>query len=154
MEIFPRCLYKINSRNKVVIYIPQKLIDQMIQHSFEENPNECCGILSGKNEIVSKLYKITNSAASPFRYLMDPKDMYKAMKDSEKYDLDFMVFYHSHTHTPAYPSDTDTRMALESGWVDFCYALVSLEDNNNPIVEFYIINSEGHINKEKVRILD
>jgi len=72
-----------------LITISKTLIDQMIQHSFDENPNECCGILSGKNGSVSKLYKIENAASSPFRYVMDPKDMYNAMKDSEDNDLDF-----------------------------------------------------------------
>ena len=95
--------------------------------------------------LYKKLYKIENAASSPFRYVMDPKDMYNAMKDSEDNDLDFMVFYHSHTHTPAFPSDTDTRMALESGWVDFCYALISIENHEEPVVEFYIIDSEGNI---------
>jgi|TARA_B110000263_G_scaffold245052_1_gene254026 proteasome lid subunit RPN8/RPN11 len=124
----------------------------MVQHSFEENPNECCGILSGKNDEIHKLYKIKNSAASPYRYLMDPEDIYKAMKDSDNYDLDFMIFYHSHTHTLAFPSDTDRRMALESGWVNFCYAVVSLEDENNPIVKFYIIDSEGNVENIEVMI--
>ena len=136
-----------------MITISKTLIDQMIQHSFDENPNECCGILSGKNDSVSKLYKIENAASSPFRYVMDPKDMYNAMKDSEDNDLDFMVFYHSHTHTPAFPSDTDTRMALESGWVDFCYALISIENHEQPVVEFYIIDSEGNIEQKKVDII-
>ena len=135
-----------------MITISKTLIDQMIQHSFDENPNECCGILSGKNGSVSKLYKIENAASSPFRYVMDPKDMYNAMKDSEDNDLDFMVFYHSHTHTPAFPSDTDTRMALESGWVDFCYALISIENHEQPVVEFYIIDSEGNIEQKKVLV--
>ena len=93
-----------------MITISKTLIDQMIKHSFDENPNECCGILSGKNGNVSKLYKIANSASSPFRYVMDPKDMYNAMKDSEDNELDFMVFYHSHTHTPILiPMAADNR---------------------------------------------
>lgn len=85
---------------------------------------------------------------------MDPKDMYNAMKDSEDNELDFMVFYHSHTHTPAFPSDTDTRMALESGWVDFCYALISIENHEEPVVEFYIIDSKGNIEHKKIDIID
>mgnify|MGYP006106437485 CR=1 FL=1 len=135
-----------------MISISRSIIDQIIQHSFDEDPNECCGILSGENSEISKLYKIKNSAASPYRYVMDPEDIYKAMKDSENHNLDFMVFYHSHTHTPAFPSDTDTRMAVESGWVDFCYALVSLENKMEPIVKFYIIDSEGKVENIEVNI--
>ena len=44
-------------------------------------------------------------------------------------------------------------MALESGWVDFCYALISIENHEEPVVEFYIIDSEGNIEQKKVDII-
>ena len=117
----------------------------MIKHARDDDPNECCGILAGTGEEISYVYKIRNSTPSPFRYVMDPQEMLNAMQDAEKKGLDFIAFYHSHTHSPAYPSDTDTRMAVESGWVDFRYALVSLEDKNKPIVKFFIIDSAGEV---------
>ena len=38
-----------------------------------------------------------------------------------------MAFHNSHAHCAAHPSQTDVRMAPESGWLDVCYVLVSLE---------------------------
>ena len=87
--------------------------DDMIAHSLQEDPNEVCGILAGKDEAVSRLYRITNTVSSPTRYLMDPQEFLNAHKDSENNGWEFLGFYHSHTHSPAYPSVTDVRMALE-----------------------------------------
>ena len=84
--------------------------DQMVAHSLEEDPNECCGILTGTDDVVSKVHRITNTARSPFRYLMDPQEQLNVMLESERSGHDILAFYHSHTHSPAYPSPTDVRV--------------------------------------------
>jgi proteasome lid subunit RPN8/RPN11 len=135
-----------------MIEISDEFVLEMIEHSRLENPNECCGILAGTGGKVTKLYRIQNSTPSPYRYVMDPNEQLKAMKDADERSLDLMAFYHSHTHSPAYPSDTDIRMATESGWVDFCYVLVSLEDSSKPDVRFFDISADGNVNEEEVKI--
>ncbi len=125
----------------------------MIEHSKSEDPNECCGILAGTNGNISKLYKIRNASPSPYRYVMDPQEMLTSIQDADENGIDLVAFYHSHTHSPAYPSETDTRMAVESGWVDFCYVLVSLEDEDKPVVRFYVIDSDGEVLEEETQIL-
>ena len=135
-----------------MIEISDEFVLEMVEHSRLENPNECCGILAGTEGKVTKLYRIQNSTPSPFRYVMDPNEQLKAMKDADERSLDLMAFYHSHTHSPAYPSDTDIRMATESGWVDFCYVLVSLEDSSKPDVRFFDISADGNVDEEEVKI--
>ena len=135
-----------------MIEISDEFVLEMVEHSRLENPNECCGILAGTEGKVTKLYRIQNSTPSPYRYVMDPNEQLKAMKDADERSLDLMAFYHSHTHSPAYPSDTDIRMATESGWVDFCYVLVSLEDSSKPDVRFFDISADGNVNEEELKI--
>ena len=135
-----------------MIEISDEFVLEMIEHSRLENPNECCGILAGTGGKVTKLYRIQNSTPSPYRYVMDPNEQLKAMKDADERSLNLMAFYHSHTHSPAYPSDTDVRMATESGWVDFCYVLVSLEDSSKPDVRFFDVSADGNVNEEEVKI--
>ena len=118
---------------------------EMIAHALEEDPNECCGVLSGKDGLVSHLYRITNIARSPYRYHMDPQEQLNAMQDSERNGWDILAFYHSHTHSRAYPSQTDVRMALESGWLDVYYVLVSLEVRSNPQIRAFHIGETGDI---------
>jgi len=133
--------------------IRQSHIEEMIDHAKEHDPNECCGILAGTGEDITHLYRVKNSTPSPFRYVMDPKEQLEVMKNAEEKGLELICFYHSHPHTPAFPSDTDIRMAVESGWVDFGYALVSLEEKGKPTVNFFMIDSEGAVIPEDYAVV-
>ncbi len=128
----------------------------MIAHALEEDPNECCGILSGPagDGAIARLYRVTNTAHSPYRYLMEPQEQLNAMLDSDRNGWDILAFYHSHTHSPAYPSPTDVRMAQESGWLgpDIRYILVSLEDKANPSVRTFNIGEDGEVTEAEFAV--
>ena len=136
-----------------MLRIEQRHASEMIAHAIEDDPNECCGILAGKDQAVSHLYRVTNTAHSPYRYLMDPQEQLNAMLDSERKGWDLLAFYHSHTHTQAYPSPTDVRMALQSGWIDVYYILVSLEDRDDPQIRAFHISDEGDIVEEEFEVV-
>ncbi|HEY8173716.1 MAG TPA: M67 family metallopeptidase [Dehalococcoidia bacterium] len=116
--------------------LPQSMIDEMIAHAREDAPNECCGIIAGKDGRATKLYRAINAEASPYRYSVDTKDLLRIHKAVDANDEDFLVIYHSHTHTEAYPSPTDVRLAA---WPDAYYVLVSLMDEQNPVVRAFHI---------------
>ena len=128
-----------------MLRIDGQYVSQMIAHAREDDPNECCGILAGADGTVSHIYRITNTAKSPYRYLMDPQEQLNAMLESDRNGWEILAFYHSHTHSPAYPSQTDVRMALESGWLDVDYVLVSLEDHDNPQIRAFHIMDDGEV---------
>ena len=132
--------------------VPQPLIDDMIAHARAEDPNECCGVIAGVDGTAGRGYRITNTAASPFRYLMDPQEFLNADKDVESRDMSLVAFYHSHTNSAPYPSDTDVRMALESGWLDPFYILVSLEDKEAPTLRAFRITESGEVEEDELRI--
>ena len=126
--------------------------EEIIIHSKQENPNECCGILSGTEEKAVKINRITNMAKSPFRYVMDPKEFLDADIESEKDGLKFVAFYHSHTHSPAYPSETDVRMALQSGYLSVHYLLLSLENVDHPVLRAFKIDESGSVEEDELKI--
>ncbi|MCH8206121.1 MAG: M67 family metallopeptidase [Chloroflexi bacterium] len=135
-----------------MLSIAKEFAEEMVAHAKREDPNECCGILAGKDGTVHHLYRITNTTLSPYRYLMDPQEFLNADKDSERNGWDFLAFYHSHTHGPAYPSPTDVRMALESGWLDLYYVLVSLEDKEEPDLRAFHIQESGQIVEDELEV--
>lgn len=141
-----------NQKGDQLLKISKKHIDEMIGHAFDENPYECCGILAGKSDVISGLYRITNTTRSPYRYVMDAQEFLNADKDAEDKGWEILAFYHSHTHSPAYPSQTDVRMALESGWLDVYYILVSLEEETNPQVRAFHIAESGDIIEEEFQL--
>ena len=102
---------------------------------------------------MSRLYRVTNTAHSPYRYLMDSQEQLNAMLDSENRGLELLAFYHSHTHSPAYPSATDVRMALQSGWLDVCYVLVSLENRKDPQIRAFRISEDGDVEEQQIQVI-
>ena len=135
-----------------MLSIGEQHADEMIAHALEENPNECCGILAGKDGVVRTLYRITNTEQSPRRYLMDPQEQLNAMLDSERNGWDMLAFYHSHTGGALVLSETDVRMALESGWLDACYVLVLLHDRDSPQIRGFRVEDSGRIVEKELRI--
>ena len=136
-----------------MLQIEQRHADEMVAHSVEESPDECCGILAGNDGRAKGLYRITNTARSPYTYLMDPQEFLDADLDSERKGHHFVAFYHSHTHSPAYPSETDVRMALQSGYLDVRYVLVSLENEERPQLRTFRIDEQGRVEEEELEIL-
>ena len=126
--------------------------DEMIAHALQEDPNECCGILAGEENVVRHSYRITNTTRSPYRYLMDPQEFLDADLDAERRGWEFLAFYHSHTHSPAYPSGTDVKMALQSGYLDIYYVLVTLENKASPQMRAFHIDESGTISEAELRI--
>lgn len=124
-------------------------VDEIIAHAREDDPNECCGIIAGDGGRATKLYRAANSEASPFRYNVDSKDLLRIYRDLESHGWDVLVIYHSHTHTEAYPSPTDVRLAA---WPDAHYVIASLMDAANPAVRAFRIQ-DGEISKEELQVV-
>lgn len=126
--------------------MPRSLADEMVAHLLEEQPNEGCGLVAGRQGTVSKVIRMSNAAGSPMRYALDPKEQFTAYRLIEDESLELSGVFHSHTHTEAYPSPTDVRLASE----DVPYIIVSLAREPADIRAFRIIkanwdDSEGEI---------
>ena len=127
--------------------IAQQFIDEMIAHAREDDPNECCGILIGENGKVIATRRVTNIVEEknkPFRYQMAPLEYASIDEECSANGWTLWGFYHSHTRSQAYPSKTDQNLAFWPGttdpiWPDSFYLLVSLENQDTPVVRAYSI---------------
>ena len=117
--------------------MPQSLLDEMIEHSKEDDPNECCGLIGGLEGEAITLHRMENTAHSPLRYEMDSKEQLRVYKQILEAGHEIVGIYHSHTRTAAYPSQTDINLA--SGWPDAVYFIVSLENPDEPYVRGFNI---------------
>jgi proteasome lid subunit RPN8/RPN11 len=68
--------------------LEKKYADDMVAHARTEAPNECCGILAGKDERVIKLYRTTNTEHSPYRYKIDPVQMLAIYEENSKEQME------------------------------------------------------------------
>jgi proteasome lid subunit RPN8/RPN11 len=129
-----------------MLTLPKAFIDEMIAHAREEAPNECCGIIAGRDGRAQELFRAKNSEASPYRYNVDPQDLFRIYRECDQNGWDFLAIYHSHTASEAYPSPTDVRLAF---WPEAFYVLVSLMRPDDPVIRAYRI-VDGRVNEEEL----
>lgn len=120
--------------------LARRFAEEMIDHARAEIPNECCGLLAGKDGIILQLYRCDSAEKSPFRYYVDPKDQIRIMRELDQKEWDLIGIYHSHTHTEAYPSKTDLELAF---YPEALYFIVSLQKADAPVIRaFQIVDGE------------
>jgi [CysO sulfur-carrier protein]-S-L-cysteine hydrolase len=126
----------------------------IVAHCYDGLPNEACGVLAGPIEgaseplgPVTEVYPCENADASARSYTVDSRQLLQAMRDAESRGEELVGVWHSHTHTDAYPSDTDVRQAFEPTWI---YVIVSLKQPE-PVLRAYRIR-DGKILEVDVEV--
>jgi proteasome lid subunit RPN8/RPN11 len=120
----------------------------MLDHARKEWPLECCGILSGKEKIVQKAFKLKNSEESPVRYSMSPQDQLKVYEEMEKESMEMVAIYHSHPQTIPFPSETDVKLAF---YPDVASIIISLKEEES-VVKAFRIGKEA-ISLEEIEVI-
>jgi proteasome lid subunit RPN8/RPN11 len=121
--------------------------EALIAHARDESPNECCGLLVGAGNRVQRIHRTANAEHSPVTYRVDPRDLLRIFQELDDAGLEMVGIYHSHTHSPAYPSPTDVGYAR--GYPEAAYVIVSLADPAAPVVRSFRI-TDGRIAEEEV----
>ncbi len=105
-------------------------------HARAEAPNECCGMLAGRDGVATRVHRARNTEASPFMYVMDPREQLAIMDDIDAAGDDLLAIYHSHTRSAAYPSRTDVELAFYPATP---YLIVSLQDAEHPQLRAFLL---------------
>jgi proteasome lid subunit RPN8/RPN11 len=121
----------------------------MLDYAKKEWPLECCGILSGKERIVQKDFKLKNTEVSPVRYVISPQDQWKVFEEIEKESMEMIAIYHSHPHTIPFPSETDVKLAF---YPDVSSIIISLKEEKNPMMKAFRIGREA-IYLEEIEVI-
>lgn len=114
----------------LLLQIPRRVYDEMIAHAQTEQPNECCGLLSGvldpENPIVRivRNHPLINALASPVRYEAEPGSLLAAFKEIRREGWEMIGVYHSHPTTPPVPSRTD--LASNGYGAEVAHFIISL----------------------------
>jgi len=126
--------------------LPKSFVDEMAAHAVQDSPNECCGIIAGKDGRAIKLYRAKNSEASPYRYNVDSSDLFRVDREIDANEWSYLAIYHSHTASEAYPSPTDIRLARYNP--NPFYIIVSLK-GQEPVVRAFRIE-DGVVTEDPI----
>jgi proteasome lid subunit RPN8/RPN11 len=121
---------------------------EITEQALREFPNECCGVIAGDADVPVKVYAMKNANASSDTYRFDAQEQFEVFDELDDRGWDIWAIYHSHTHSEAYPSETDIKLAF---YPDSRYLLLSLADREQPILRSFFIR-DGEVTEEEVTI--
>ena len=127
--------------------VDRATFDALVAHARSDFPYEVCGLLAVADGRIVRHWPIRNAERSLTYYAMDSRQLLAAMREIDDAEWGLAI-YHSHTHTEAYPSATDIRIAA---YPEAVYLIVSLQDPQQPVLRAFNI-VDGAVTERTVRI--
>ena len=119
-----------------------QVVADMVRHAREAAPDECCGMLLGRDDEIVEAVRARNIADSTTtRFVIDPKDHIEARRDGRARGLDVIGFYHSHPRSAAVPSEIDRA---EAAYPDALHVIVGLAVDPPEVRMFGFANGNFH----------
>jgi proteasome lid subunit RPN8/RPN11 len=130
----------------------RKVYGQLLEHARRQPHRECCGILAGRDGLITQAFPAKNVAADPVRnYEIAPKEIVRLMGQLRKRRLEFLGIYHSHPNwlDTNEPSPKDIALAYYS---EATYFIVTPQPYaTTPIRAFSI--RDGHAMELEIQVL-
>jgi [CysO sulfur-carrier protein]-S-L-cysteine hydrolase len=119
--------------------------DELVAHAREDAPDECCGLLWGREGVVEAVERAENKRHSPYGFELTFSALQKANElDDEGYEVGV---YHSHPRSAAEPSQTDINLAQYPHWR---WLIVSLAEEE-PQIRAWLI-ADGRVTEEQIEV--
>lgn len=110
---------------------------------------ECCGLLAGRDEIITHIFPAENAHSQPATaYEIAPQELFRAMKQFREEKLQLLGIYHSHPRGENFPSSSDVERAF---YPDTPYFILSpLPDAPQPVRAFLI--RDGSVTELRIEV--
>ena len=99
------------------LVLPAAAAEAIRAHAAFSLPDECCGLLAGRDGAVRFVYPLTNSKPSPTSFTIDPTEHFRSWRHATANGWDLIGAFHSHPDGPGRPSRTDLALANEPEWI-------------------------------------
>lgn len=132
------------------VKIREGVIVGLLSHCLQTPGQECCGLLAGRDGVVTHVFPAVNVAPDLAKgYEIAPKEIVAMMREFRERKLEFLGIYHSHPNGKNEPSARDIELAYYS---EAIYFIVSpLHDASKPVRAFSIRN--GRVTELDVEVL-
>lgn len=124
-----------------VIRVRREILEELLAQARADPQHECCGLLSGRDGVVTRIHPAPNALASATEYEIAPEDLFAAMRAIRADGFELMGIYHSHPTGENRPSARDIDRAYYPHAAYF--VLSPLERAPRPIRVFSIC--EGRV---------
>ncbi len=129
--------------------IARGLLDEIVAHAVRDAPDECCGVIAGRDGGATAVHATENVVASPFRFEIDGLELMRLIDGIEAAGDELAAIYHSHTRSDPFPSQTDLNFAAL--WPGVEWLIVGVPKRGDPTVRHYRIE-DGTISEAALEV--
>lgn len=104
------------------IRVRREILERLLAEAQRDPEVECCGLLAGRDGIITALYPARNALASATRYEIAPEELFRLFRRMRAEGLELLGIYHSHPAGENVPSALDVERAY---YPDAAYFIVS-----------------------------
>jgi proteasome lid subunit RPN8/RPN11 len=100
------------------IRVSRPVLESVLAEAARAMPEECCGLLLGRDRLIEEARPAANVAADPQRkFEINPQALVDAHRAERSGGPQVLGYYHSHPTGPVTPSATDRAAAAGDGRV-------------------------------------
>ena len=130
------------------IRIRAEILDEMIRHARREPDVECCGLLAGRDGVITKSFPTVNALTSGTAYEIAPQELFQLFRHLREEGLEHLGHYHSHLHSDNFPSERDIAQAY---YPDQAYFIISPQAEAPRPVRAFLIR-DGDVQELKIEV--
>src|SRR5713101_1745596 len=131
-----------------VVRVRRDVLEQMLSAARAAGPQECCGLLGGRDDVISAAFPAPNALASPTAFEIAPTELFRIFRAMRATGLEHLGIYHSHPASENTPSPRDIEDALYPGTA---YFIVSPAAETKSAVRAFRIR-DGHVSELKIEV--
>ena len=131
------------------IRIRADIVEEMIRHTRREPEIECCGLLAGRDGVITRCFPTVNALASATVYEIAPQELFQLFRHLREEGLDHLGHYHSHLHSDNFPSARDIAQAF---YPDQAYFIISPQTGAPRPVRAFLIR-DGNAQELKIEVV-
>jgi len=124
-----------------LVRIERGVFDRLLAEA-RANPNmECCGLLAGRDAVISAILPAKNALESAKAYEIAPEELFALFRRMRSEELEHLGIYHSHPHGENSPSPLDLERAF---YPSAAYLIICPHPAaSRPIRAFHIIEGRA-----------
>jgi len=123
-----------------LVRIDRRIFDRLLVEA-RGNPNiECCGLLAGRDAVISAILPARNALQSPKAYEIAPQELFELFRRMRAAGLEHLGIYHSHPNGENVPSPLDIERAF---YPESSYLIISMRlSASHAIRAFRIVEAQ------------
>jgi proteasome lid subunit RPN8/RPN11 len=130
-----------------MVVVSPSVLDEMLAQARGAPGLECCGLLAGRNGVISAVLPARNHLASATAYEIEPVELFALFRRMRAEGLTHLGIYHSHPRGENAPSLRDIECAF---YPDAAYFIVSPREGvERPVRAFRI--ADGAVRELAIR---